>query len=322
LRDEDGAADEAEVVPRAEAERIIRGLRAEDVARVAYRAAAPSMAANVIGRAVLDLKSGEVEQGWRCEGEPEGLPGEDNLVTLIECDAAAGVLWDYSRLSLLSEGERAELEARLEAERESRPTAGMARDGEAYDLRYWVGTDGVPRYLREKGESAEQREEEAFVRSVAAEPWPDWDAIRARLDRVYGPAAGPVEEPGESEGAGEVLRRLEAYGSRLEERERRVLESDYGLGDAPPASYGEIARDLGLSVEQVRQTRLRAERRVGFGREGGAEILGLLLERSRLLREREDAGREMEAARARLSDVDRRLARLDEDPLMAEVPGR
>lgn len=316
LRDEDGRANEAEVVPRAEAEKIIRAQRAEKVARIAYRAAFATIAGSVVGQAVLDLKTGEVGEGGYVEGDAADRPGEGHLVPLIECDQEAGVFRDYTKLSLLSEEERAELEARLRAER------GVGA-GEAFDLRERVGGgDPVVRYLKEKGVSVEQREEDVFARVSAAEPWPDWDEIGARLDRIYGEAALRGDEAGEREGAGEVAARLEAYGSRLGGRERQVLEAYYGIGGGAPATYSRISRDLGVSIEQVRQTRLRAERRVGFGPEGGAEVLGLRWERERLTRDREDTERELEEVRERLAASDRRLADLDSDPLMAEVMRR
>ena len=59
---------------------------------------------------------------------------------------------------------------------------------------------------------------------------------------------------------------------RLDERERRILASRYGIGGAPEQTLLQIGRDLGISKERVRQLVARAQDKLrGFARLDGLE---------------------------------------------------
>ena len=45
---------------------------------------------------------------------------------------------------------------------------------------------------------------------------------------------------------------------RLDKRERRILASRYGIGGAPEQTLAQIAQELGISQERVRQIAVRA----------------------------------------------------------------
>lgn len=304
LTEADGGSYDADVIPREEAERMVRSQEVEALARIAYRAAYPNAVADVIGQAVLDLKTGEVTESGYVEGHRDA-PGYDNLLVLYECDAARDVpsTGDLTLTSLLPEKE-------LE-------TVRAVNGGENP-----TGPDPVVRYLQSRNESVEQREEDLFAAQARESQRLEWDGIRAQLDRVYGGGlAGEEDARSSREAAQEVARRLDAYGKRLEEDEREVLLACYGLGESAraPASYGEIAQARGATRESVRQMRLRAEERIGFGPDAGAELHRLRRERNRLLSEREQAGHELDTARSRLEEADRRLEELAEDPLLPEA---
>jgi RNA polymerase primary sigma factor len=74
-----------------------------------------------------------------------------------------------------------------------------------------------------------------------------------------------VEDEGASEMPHAVIREMEDARLRealegMPDRERRVLVRRYGLDDRPPASLAELAAELGLSRERVRQLQHNAER--------------------------------------------------------------
>ena len=73
-----------------------------------------------------------------------------------------------------------------------------------------------------------------------------------------------IEDEGESEPAGEVMREMESAFlreavERLPERHRYVLTRRYGLDDREPASLADLGRELDISRERVRQLQGRAE---------------------------------------------------------------
>jgi RNA polymerase primary sigma factor len=77
---------------------------------------------------------------------------------------------------------------------------------------------------------------------------------------AHGPATSESEsERYEREEAQDVCRAaVDRLLSRLDWRERRILEYRHGIGGVPESSLKEIGRDLGISKERVRQIEQRA----------------------------------------------------------------
>ena len=98
-------------------------------------------------------------------------------------------------------------------------------------------------------------------------------AVRAALDAgrnqrvlvLFRGEAEPALEPGLSrvQGIARVRRALE----RLDERERGVLLLRYGIDGGEPRTLEEIARQLGLTRERVRQIEKQALERLAVMRE-------------------------------------------------------
>jgi RNA polymerase primary sigma factor len=55
---------------------------------------------------------------------------------------------------------------------------------------------------------------------------------------------------------------LRRWLNRLDERERRILACRYGIGGAPEQSLAQIAQELGISKERVRQLAVRAHAKI------------------------------------------------------------
>jgi RNA polymerase primary sigma factor len=85
-------------------------------------------------------------------------------------------------------------------------------------------------------------------------------------------ALSPDQGVAESERSGAVERAL----SRLEPRERYVLERRFGLAGTAPATFAEIGRTLGVSKERTRQIQDEALRKLRQG-SAGKELQGLTL---------------------------------------------
>ena len=51
---------------------------------------------------------------------------------------------------------------------------------------------------------------------------------------------------------------VERWLGRLDSRERRILVSRYGIGDAPKQTLVQLGQELGISKERVRQIEARA----------------------------------------------------------------
>jgi RNA polymerase primary sigma factor len=67
-----------------------------------------------------------------------------------------------------------------------------------------------------------------------------------------------VEEPEHEEARDRMKSAVGRWLGRLDERERRVLASHYGIGDAPGQTLVQIGRELGITKERVRQIEDRA----------------------------------------------------------------
>lgn len=75
---------------------------------------------------------------------------------------------------------------------------------------------------------------------------------------------GPLDETVEVSLRQESLRRVL---DELPERDRRVLELRYGIGDTEPRTLAEVGRIVGVSAERIRQIELRALSRLAMRRE-------------------------------------------------------
>lgn len=176
LTDVEGGTYQERLIPRSRAEEIISELADDggEVGRLAYREALPSMAANIVGSAILDLKNGQVHGSCYVEGH-RGDPGYDHEIILCEYDAESyfrcGAKADYDYSALLSDDEAREFISGIEARGQSVSSK--------------IISDDVRKYLSAKGESLEDREEEVFGERLRASKWPDWDDVGRQLDGVY-----------------------------------------------------------------------------------------------------------------------------------------
>lgn len=179
LTDKDGGTVEEPVIPRERAERIIEEQEPYDVAHLAYWEAFPNMAANIVGTAILDLKTGEVRGSCYVEGHRDDS-GFDHEIILCEYDAEtcfrneSGSGYDYS--AVLTEDEAREFAASVET-------------GDRGDSSRVMFADVVV-YLRGKGESLEDREERALAERLVKSNWPRWEDLVRQLNRVYAADAG------------------------------------------------------------------------------------------------------------------------------------
>lgn len=173
------------LIPREEADRIIRAQDPEDLIRMAWREAYPNLAADIDGLAVLDLSTGEVTPEAVAEGHAEGF-GDGRCLTLYECPAQLKASRSHPPVEeLLSEGEVREVELR------AREDGGGSATGDEDPLTAY----GYARiYLQEKGERIEDREEDAFVRWALRERPVSGAVALAR--RLYDAYARPDHQDG------------------------------------------------------------------------------------------------------------------------------
>jgi RNA polymerase primary sigma factor len=99
------------------------------------------------------------------------------------------------------------------------------------------------------------------------------DAVRLRLEGSYADGAGerilaraadrhPVDEQAEAEEDRALLR---SRMGRLDERERLIVSSRYGLEGDPPLTFKQIGRRLGITRKWVRKLEIRALCKLGDG---------------------------------------------------------
>lgn len=219
------------VIPREEVYTAVEQHSASEVARIAYREALPNMSVNHVGQAVLDLSTGRVVGSSYVQGT-RGEPGYDHLISLCEFDVENNPFFSktegYDYGAVLNEDEARELLAGLRS--------GLA--GGPANSNIFVGPMEVLQFLRDRGETIEDREESAFADWLASGNWPDWEELDRQLDYIYDsaevveqtvPEEGVEEEEAEEQVQSSPGSSSQVSGrqSLLEQRERAVEDLEY-----------------------------------------------------------------------------------------------
>ena len=80
------------------------------------------------------------------------------------------------------------------------------------------------------------------------------------FDEVFESAAGGRRDDHEAEGDQRQLREtVQGMLARLDERERRIIASRFGLDGAMEQTLEQLGRELGITKERVRQLESRAQ---------------------------------------------------------------